>query len=127
MFGYDTVKTNEESPVDIIRNLFSGTESNRWQALENPSSPKILSMSELKEPTKDFASNFYDEATPSYELKTDTPSSELATPTQSIDEYKTAKQEMQRLGFEDMDEYFDYLDYMQKKQNRTSKRSDMEM
>ena len=42
----------------------------------------------------------------------------------SLAEYKKAKQEMQRLGFTDYDEYLDYLDFIQRK---TARKSDMEM
>ena len=43
---------------------------------------------------------------------------------QSVNEYKRAKVEMQRLGFFDYDEYLDYLEYIEK---RNAKKSNMEM
>lgn len=43
---------------------------------------------------------------------------------QSVNEYKKAKAEMQRLGFTDYDEYLDYLEFMQRK---TARKSNMEM
>lgn len=43
---------------------------------------------------------------------------------QSVNEYKQAKAEMQRLGFTDYDEYLDYLEFMQK---RSARKNDMVM
>ena len=43
---------------------------------------------------------------------------------QSVNEYKKAKTEMQRLGFTDYNEYLDYLEYIEK---RTARKSNMEM
>lgn len=39
---------------------------------------------------------------------------------QSVNEYKKAKVEMQRLGFADYDEYLDYLEFTQRKATRKS-------
>jgi hypothetical protein len=38
----------------------------------------------------------------------------------SVAEYKQAKAEMQRLGFDDYDEYLDYLEFTQRKLARKS-------
>lgn len=43
---------------------------------------------------------------------------------QSVNEYKKAKAEMQRLGFTDYDEYLDYLEFTQRK---AARKSNMEM
>ncbi len=43
---------------------------------------------------------------------------------QSINEYKQAKADMQRLGFTDYDEYLDYLEYMEK---RAARKGNMQM
>ena len=43
---------------------------------------------------------------------------------QSVNEYKQAKAEMQRLGFTDYDEYLDYLEYIEK---RTARKNNMRM
>ena len=43
---------------------------------------------------------------------------------QSVNEYKHAKAEMQRLGFTGYDEYLDYLEYIEK---RTARKSNMQM
>ena len=43
---------------------------------------------------------------------------------QSVNEYKQAKAEMQRLGFTDYDDYLDYLEYIEK---RTVRKSNMQM
>lgn len=43
---------------------------------------------------------------------------------QSVNEYKKAKAEMQRLSFTDYDEYLDYLEFTQRK---AARKSDMEM
>ncbi len=43
---------------------------------------------------------------------------------QSVNEYKQAKAEMQRLGFTDYDEYLDYLEYIEK---RAARKSNMQM
>jgi GH35 family endo-1,4-beta-xylanase len=60
---------------------------------------------------------FYDEATPGDN------SADL-----EINDYKVAKQEMKRLGFENLDEYFEYVDYMERKKSRASvKGKGMEM
>ena len=40
---------------------------------------------------------------------------------QSVNEYKKAKAEMQRLGFTDYNEYLDYLEFTQRKAARKSK------
>lgn len=40
--------------------------------------------------------------------------------TQSVDDYKKAKAEMARLGFETLDEYFDYVEFMQTKTRRNN-------
>ena len=42
----------------------------------------------------------------------------------SIAEYKKAKEEMARLGFDDYDEYLDYLEYMER---RAARKKDLEM
>lgn len=43
---------------------------------------------------------------------------------QSVNEYKKAKAEMQRLGFTDYDEYLDYLEFTQRK---VAKKSNIQM
>ena len=43
---------------------------------------------------------------------------------QSIAEYKKAKKEMVKLGFDDYDEYLDYLEYMER---RAARKKDLEM
>ena len=43
---------------------------------------------------------------------------------QSVNEYKKAKAEMQRLGFTDYNEYLDYLEFTQRK---AARKSNMEM
>lgn len=45
---------------------------------------------------------------------------DLDTLEQSVNEYKKAKAEMQRLGFTDYDEYLDYLEFTQRKAARKS-------
>lgn len=42
----------------------------------------------------------------------------------SIAEYKKAKEEMAKLGFDDYDEYLDYLEYMER---RAVRKKDLEM
>ena len=42
----------------------------------------------------------------------------------SIAEYKKAKEEMAKLGFDDYDEFLDYLEYMER---RAARKKDMEM
>ena len=42
----------------------------------------------------------------------------------SIAEYKKAKEEMAKLGFDDYDEYLDYLEYVER---RAARKKDMEM
>lgn len=46
-------------------------------------------------------------------------SAQVVTPeTDSVTEYKRAKAEMARLGFETLDEYFDYMEFMKVKAKR---------
>ena len=71
--------------------------------------------------TDEFADAIEEDTNPIIDLHSN---EDFAALEQSVNEYKQAKAEMQRLGFTDYDEYLDYLEFIQRK---AARKSDMEM
>ena len=113
-FGGDMIDFDEQDSYEtkaLLSNIFRGAEHEQAQVSPEPVETV---MDEIKPNVKEIlekASKMsHDEI--------------LEDVDNSIAEYKKAKEEMTKLGFDDYDEYLDYLEYMEK---RTARKKDFEM
>ena len=125
-FGGEMMETDEQDQYEtkaLLSNLFRGAEHEQaqgevaaqvqTQAQANPE-PVETATDEIKPNVKEIlekASKMSQE-----EILEDVDN--------SIVEYKKAKKEMAKLGFDDYDEYLDYLEYMER---RAARKKDLEM
>ena len=114
VFGGETMISGQQDSAEaqaLLTALFRGSEHEQAEGLSKP------------------VEAVTDEITPVFEEESESTvqtdfSEVLDDYDKSLAEYKKAKQEMQRLGFTDYDEYLDYLEFMQRK---SARKSDMEM
>lgn len=95
IFGYDSIHSEDQSPYEIIRGIFE-KETPPPQTVKLKTVEKVSSQSINDE--KNISNGLPDK--------------------NSAADYKQAKKEMARLGFNNFDDYFDYLVFMQEKEQR---------
>lgn len=121
VFGGETMnlgKPDDEEAKALLTALFRGAEHEQAEEQEELSDEPL----EAIESTTD---EMIDDGEEVIELPAETSlDDDLDALEQSVNEYKKAKAEMQRLGFTDYDEYLDYLEFTQRK---AARKSDMEM
>ncbi len=114
VFGGETMISGQQDSAEaqaLLTALFRGAEHEQAETLSKPAeavTDKITPIIE-EEPEETIEADF-SEVLDDYD--------------KSLAEYKKAKQEMQRLGFTDYDEYLDYLEFTQR---RSAKKKDLEM
>lgn len=121
VFGGETMnlgRQDDEEAKALLTALFRGAEHEQAEEKE-----------ELSDEPLEAVESVTDEIIDDGEEVIETPNKtsldeDLDALEQSVNEYKRAKVEMQRLGFFDYDEYLDYLEYIEK---RNAKKSNMEM
>lgn len=112
-FGGEMIESDEQDSYEtkaLLSNIFRGAEHEQAQVHQ----PVETVTDEIKTNVKEIlekASKMSQE-----EILEDVDN--------SIAEYKKAKEEMAKLGFDDYDEYLDYLEYTEK---RAARKRDMEM
>ena len=125
-FGGEMMESDEQDQYEtkaLLSNLFRGAEheqaqgkvpvQTQIQAQVNPE-PVETAMGEIKPNVKEIL-----------EKASKVSQDELLEDVDnSIAEYKKAKKEMAKLGFDDYDEYLDYLEYMER---RAARKKDLEM
>lgn len=99
--------------------LFRGAEHKQAEEQEELSGGEPLEA--VESVTNEIAPILEEDTAPTIDLHSD---EDFVALEQSVNEYKKAKAEMQRLGFTDYDEYLDYLDFIQRK---IARKSDIEM
>ena len=105
-------RQDDEEAKALLTVLFRGAEHE--QAEEEPPNA----------PSNDVTDEMIDEDEEVVEPPKDTEYEDLADLAKSVNEYKNARKEMERLGFTDYDEYLDYLEYMEK---RAARKKDMQI
>ena len=118
VFGGTTMdlgKQDDEEAKALLTALFRGAEPKQAEEQEE------LTDKPLEFVTSEITPNLEEEPKPTIDLHSDEDFTALE---QSVNEYKQAKADMERLGFTDYDEYLDYLDFIQRK---IARKSDMEM
>lgn len=114
VFGGETMVSGRQDSTEaqaLLTTLFKGAEHEQAEGLTKPVEAVTDEIAPIldEEPEETIEADF-GEVLDDYD--------------QSLAEYKKAKQEMQRLGFTDYDEYLDYLEFTQRK---AARKSDMEM
>ena len=110
VFGGETMISGQQDSAEaqaLLTALFRGSEHEQAETLSKPA--EAVTDDIMQEPEETIKTDF-SEVLDEYD--------------QSLAEYKKAKQEMQRLGFTDYDEYLDYLEFTQRK---VARKNDMEM
>lgn len=113
VFGSETMVSGQQDSSEaqtLLTALFKGAEHEQAEPLEAVESVTNEMIADGEEVIKLPDETSLDE--------------DLDALEQSVNEYKKAKTEMQRLGFTDYNEYLDYLEYIEK---RTARKSNMEM
>lgn len=117
VFGGETInlgRQDDEEAKALLTALFRGAEHVQAEEKEKLSN-------EPSEAVESVTDEMIDNGEEVIELPAETSLDEdLDALEQSVNEYKKAKAEMQRLGFTDYDEYLDYLDFTQRKAARKS-------
>lgn len=120
--------------ADTLTSVFNGKPMPKIQSDTNPMNAmqKLFTFSEVENPDDSKEKRFpavyesWDETvedkteeTPQIPLK-DEPIEKVfpELPSENISEFKKAKEEMKRLGFETLDEYFEYLDFKSRMEQR---------
>jgi len=107
-------RQDDEEAKALLTALFRGAEHEQAEEQEELSD-------ELSEAVESVTDEMIDDGEEVIELSTETSlDDDLDALEQSVNEYKKAKAEMQRLGFTDYDEYLDYLEFTQRKAARKS-------
>ena len=114
VFGGETMVSGRQDSTEaqaLLTTLFKGAEHEQAEGLTKPVEAVTNEIAPIldEEPEETIEADFGEV---------------LDDNDQSLAEYKKAKQEMQRLGFTDYDEYLDYLEFTQRK---AARKSDMEM
>lgn len=115
VFGGETInlgRQDDEEAKVLLTALFRGAEHEQAEEQEELSD-------ELSEAVESTTDEVIDGGEEVIELPAETSLGEnLDALEQSVNEYKKAKAEMQRLGFTDYNEYLDYLEFTQRKAAR---------
>lgn len=113
VFGGETInlgRQDDEEAKALLTTLFRGAEHEQAEEQGEP-----------LEVVESVKNEMIDGGEEVIELPAETSLDEdLDALEQSVNEYKKAKAEMQRLGFTDYDEYLDYLEFTQRKAARKS-------
>lgn len=121
VFGGTTMdlgKQDDKKAKTLLTALFRGAEHEQAEAQEELSNEPL-------EAVESVTNEMIADGEEVVELPIETSLDEdLDALEQSVNEYKKAKVEMQRLGFTDYDEYLDYLEFTQRK---AARKSDLEM
>lgn len=102
----------------LLTALFRRSEHEQAEAQEELSDEPLEAIESV---TDEFTDAIEEDTNPIIDLH---PDEDFTALEQSINEYKQAKAEMQRLGFTDYDEYLDYLEFAQRK---VARKSNMQM
>lgn len=117
VFGGTTMnlgRQDDEEAKALLTALFRGAEH---EQAENVDELQDEPLEAVESVTDEFAPILEEDTEPSFDLHSD---EDFAALEESVNEYKKAKVEMQRLGFTNYDEYLDYLEFTQKKSARKS-------
>lgn len=121
VFGGTTMnlgRQDDEEAKALLTALFRGAEHEQAEEQEELSDESL-------EAVENVTDEIIDDDEEVIEFPAETSLDEdLDVLEQSVNEYKKAKAEMQRLGFTDYDEYLDYLEYLQRK---SAYKKDLEM
>ena len=117
-FTMNLGRQDDEETKALLTALFRGAEHAQVEAQEELSDEPLEAVESV---TNEFTDTIEEDAEPTIDLHSD---EDLDALEQSVNEYKKAKAEMQRLGFTDYEEYLDYLDYIEK---RTARKNNIQM
>ena len=124
VFGGETMdvgKQDEEAKA-LLGVLFRGAEHDQaTQQTESQYKQANQSFEAVEAVTDEIIDEVEEQPKTTSTLLTDKDLDDLE---QSVNDYRKAKQEMQRLGFTDYDEYLDYLEFTQRK---IARKNNMEM
>lgn len=117
VFGGTTmnlVRQDDEEAKALLTALFRGAEHEQAEDVDKLQDEPLEAVESV---TDEFTDTIEEDAEPTIDLHSDEDFTALE---QSVNEYKKAKAEMQRLGFTNYDEYLDYLEFTQRKAARKS-------
>ena len=117
VFGGTTmnlVRQDDEEAKALLTALFRGAEHEQAEDVDRLQDEPLEAVESV---TDEFTDTIEEDAEPTIDLHSD---EDFAALEQSVNEYKKAKAEMQRLGFTNYDEYLDYLEFTQRKAARKS-------
>ena len=117
VFGGTTmnlVRQDDEEAKALLTALFRGAEHEQAEDVDKLQDEPLEAVESV---TDEFTDTIEEDAEPTIDLHSD---EDFAALEQSVNEYKKAKAEMQRLGFTNYDEYLDYLEFTQRKAARKS-------
>ena len=125
VFGGETMELGQQDDEEakaLLTALFRGAEHEQAEGQEE-------TVDEIQDEPSEAVESVADEMIDDGEKVIEQPDEtswdeDLDALKQSVNEYKQAKAEMQRLGFTDYDDYLDYLEYIEK---RTVRKSNMQM
>ena len=105
---------SDTDSMDTMQKLFSFSE------VENPDDSKEKRFPTVYESWDETVEDKTEE-TPSISLK-DEPIEKVfpELPSENVSEFRKAKEEMKRLGFETLDEYFEYLEFKSRMEQRNN-------
>ena len=125
-FGGEMIESDEQDSYEtkaLLSNIFRGAEHEQAQ-VETQVQEQTLSQVDsetIEDVTEEIKPNVKEILEKASKMSHD---EILEDVDNSIAEYKKAKEEMAKLGFDDYDEYLDYLEYMER---RAARKKDMEM
>ncbi len=111
-------RQDDEEAKALLTALFRGAEHEQAEEQEELQDEHLEAVESV---TDKLTPILKEDTEPTIDLHSD---EDFAALEQSVNEYKQAKAEMQRLGFTNYDEYLDYLEYIEK---RTARKSNMQM
>lgn len=117
VFGGTTMnlgRQDDEEAKALLTALFRGAEHEQAEAQVELSGEPLEAVESV---TGEIAPILEEDTEPTIDLH---PDEEFTALEQSVNEYKQAKADMERLGFTDYDEYLDYLEFTQRKAARKS-------
>ena len=125
-FGGEMIDSDEQDSYEtkaLLSNIFRGAEHEQAQG-QTQVQEQVLSRGD-SEPIEAITEEIRPNVKEIIEKSSKMSQEEILDDVdKSIAEYKKAKEEMARLGFDDYDEYLDYLEYMER---RAARKKDLEM
>lgn len=125
-FGGEMSESDEQDSYEtkaLLSNIFRGTDHEQAQAqtpvqMQTQTKADLESVDAVTDEIKPNVKEILEKASKTSQDEI------LEDLDNSIAEYKKAKEEMAKLGFDDYDEYLDYLEYMER---RAARQKDLEM